>query len=608
MLSMSISRVPVRAVAALFFSALAASSALAQSAENVAVVINDSSDESRRIGEHYARTRALPPSNVLRIQTATTEAIERAEFVATIERPLGVAIRQAGLQDRLLYLVLTKGVPLRIAGTSGTSGTVASVDSELTLLYRRLVGVPVPADGRIENPYFLGARPISDARRFTHREHDIFLVTRLDGFTVDQALALIDRAQAPAREGRIVLDQRGGGAAPGDQWMAAAAKRLSEAVSDARVRLESTTQPARGPGVLGYYSWGASDPANQVRSIGMGFAPGAIAANLASFDARTFRQPPDAWRPTASPDASSWFEGSADALIGDLIRDGVTGVSGQVGEAYAFGAIRPEILFPAYVAGFNLAEAFYLATPALSWQTIVIGDPLCAPFGKAALGREQIEEPVDPGTGYPGLYSRRRMVEVLSANPGVPAAAVAATMRAQVLLDRGDRAGARKALEEAVALAPASPGRLADLAQLQQENGEHDAAISTYRRVLELQPDNGVILNNIAYALAVRKNAPADALPFAERAAKLLPKSGAILDTLAWIEHLLGNNERALQLLEQAVGLAPAEAEIRLHAASVHLSMSNRGRAEAELKEAVRLDPTLEGRDDVQRIRLQLSR
>jgi len=128
-----------------------------QSAENVAVVINDKSADSERIGEHYARTRSLPPSNVLRIQTSPEEAIERDAYVRTIELPLGLANRRAGLQDRLLYLVLTKGVPLRIAGTTGVSGTIASVDSELTLLYRRLVGQPLPLPGAIENPYYLGA-------------------------------------------------------------------------------------------------------------------------------------------------------------------------------------------------------------------------------------------------------------------------------------------------------------------------------------------------------------------------------------------------------------------------------------------------------------------
>ena len=34
-----------------------------QSAENVADVINDNSADSRRIAEHYARTRGLPQSS-----------------------------------------------------------------------------------------------------------------------------------------------------------------------------------------------------------------------------------------------------------------------------------------------------------------------------------------------------------------------------------------------------------------------------------------------------------------------------------------------------------------------------------------------------------------
>ena len=32
-----------------------------------------------------------------------------------------------------------------------------------------------------------------------------------------------------------------------------------------------------------------------------------------------------------------------------------------------------------------LAESFYLAMPYVSWQTVVIGDPLCAPFRKAPI-------------------------------------------------------------------------------------------------------------------------------------------------------------------------------------------------------------------------------
>jgi uncharacterized protein (TIGR03790 family) len=65
-------------------------------------------------------------------------------------------------------------------------------------------------------------------------------------------------------------------------------------------------------------------------------------------------------------------------LTADLIADGVTGVSGHVYEPYLQFTPRPQYLLPAYYAGRNLAESFYLAMPALSWMNIVVGDPLCS--------------------------------------------------------------------------------------------------------------------------------------------------------------------------------------------------------------------------------------
>ena len=41
--------------------------------------------------------------------------------------------------------------------------------------------------------------------------------------------------------------------------------------------------------------------------------------------------------------------GSAHALVGDLIRDGVTGVAGHVAEPYLQSVVRPDLLFAAYV-------------------------------------------------------------------------------------------------------------------------------------------------------------------------------------------------------------------------------------------------------------------
>ena len=396
----------------------------AQTAQNVAVVINDASPESKEVGEYYVNARSIPAENVIHIQTAPADIVQPAAFVATIQQPIAAALTKGNLQDRILYLVLTKGIPLQIAGTGGQDGTVASVDSELTLLYRRMTGVTASPGGRIDNPYYLGAKPLTEARLFTHRDMDIYLVSRLDAFTVEEAKALVDRAGQTAREGRIVLDQRDALVNRlGEDWLGLAAERLTKAGHGERVVFETTPKPARDiSSVMGYFSWGSADPQNRVRRVKMDFVPGAIAAMFVSTDARTFKEPPAAWMPLNLDERSTWFGGSSQSLLGDLIREGVTGAAGQVSEPYLQSAVRPEILFPAYLAGFNLVEAFYLAIPHVSWQTVVIGDPLCAPFARRSLAPSDIDTGLNPELSLPGFFGKRRQAVVAASDARCPRA------------------------------------------------------------------------------------------------------------------------------------------------------------------------------------------
>ena len=175
----------------------------AQSPENVAVVVNDASPASQQIAEYYVRKRAIPASNVIHIKVPATEEVSRQVFAGAIEAPIAAALGKENLQDRVLYLVLTKGIPLRVTGTVGLQGTVASVDSELTLLYRKMTGKPTTTNGPIDNPYFLAARNLLRAKPFSHADYDIYLVTRLDGFTVQDAIGLIDKASAPSTPARL---------------------------------------------------------------------------------------------------------------------------------------------------------------------------------------------------------------------------------------------------------------------------------------------------------------------------------------------------------------------------------------------------------------------
>jgi uncharacterized protein (TIGR03790 family) len=138
----------------------------AQSPANVLLVVNDADPSSVEIGEHYARARALPANHVAHIKAPVSDVMTRLEYDRTIEGPVGQWLAKHRLQDQVLYVVLTKGIPLRIAGTTGREGSTASVDSELTLLYRKLVGTVSPTSGRVPNPYYLGENPLDSSKPF----------------------------------------------------------------------------------------------------------------------------------------------------------------------------------------------------------------------------------------------------------------------------------------------------------------------------------------------------------------------------------------------------------------------------------------------------------
>lgn len=578
--------------------------ASAQTAENVLIVVNTNSDASVLIGKYYAERRGIPSAQVVHVSAEVADEISRDAFSHQIEAPLSQWLRRNRAQDRILYIVLTKGIPLRVAGTTGRNGTLSSVDSELTLLYRRMTGATVPSGGRIPNPYFLENAKNSDAVLFSHQEHDIYLVTRLDGFTVDDVVALVDRGLDPVSEGQILLDQKADPRSPADRWLGEAAAVIASTNHD-RVLLEATTRGVTNESdVLGYYSWGSSDPALLRRNLEIDFVDGAIGGSYVGTSARTFTAPPKEWEVGLWRDRSTYYAGTPESLAGDLVRAGITGTAGHVADPYLDGAIRPDHLFSAYLNGFNLAESFYLAMPDLSWRNVVIGDPLVAPFRSDQLESNLVAPPLDDATQLPGFFFSRR-VDRLVAEGSDPEVA-ARLIQADWLLLIDDRAGARAVLEEATALEDAAVGAHLALGELYQEAGDEDLAIDRYRRVLGLTENNVAALNNLAFLLMERDGYLDEAFQLAQRAYTLASGSPAIADTLGWIQHLRGNDREAVRYLAAAVQGIPGSAEVRLHAAIVLHALGQIEGAETELAEAVKLAPSLEESEEVVVLRAAL--
>lgn len=343
----------------------------AQSPAEVLVVVNKQSPESKLLGEYYARKRGVPAANICSLDTKPVERIERDVYDREVEAPIGKFLRTHRLEEKILYIVLMQGVPLWVLGDNkGLQNTAASVDSELTLLYQRLKGAKLPLAGVIPNPYFRQR----DAP-FRHPQFPMYMVTRIAAYTLEEAKGLIDKALIAKNTGKFVIDCRGDEATDGNHWLRAA----SLLIPPDRLLLEETSKVVKNVrNVIAYASWGSNDFDRHDRFLGFQWLPGAIATEYVSTNARTFAKPPDSWKLGKWSDKpSTFFAGAPQTLTADYIHEGATGASGHVDEPYLHLIARPDFVLPAYYSGRNLADSFYMGTPALSWMNIVVGDPLC---------------------------------------------------------------------------------------------------------------------------------------------------------------------------------------------------------------------------------------
>jgi len=316
----------------------------------VAVIANRAQPDSEKLARQYCRDRAVPEEHLILVQCTTSESIPEGDYLTDIQAQVRKALRDRKLTDRVDFLLIVKGLPIKTAQQG------YSVDSLLMCMN-------VTVSPRSRNPYFSRKEPFSSVRF-----GGLYLVNRLEGYTFADAGALLERAlKARRTDGLFVLDvspshQRSVYAEVNESMRRAAQllqrKKLRVLLDDSREFIGNQK------GLMGYYSWGSNDPQYKKElSLSNTFLPGAIAETAVSTSARTFT-PTD----------------RGQSLIADLIKSGVTGVKGYVSEPYADALCRADILFDRYTDGYTLAESFWMATPYLFWKDMVVGDPLCAPY------------------------------------------------------------------------------------------------------------------------------------------------------------------------------------------------------------------------------------
>ncbi len=103
-----------------------------------------------------------------------------------------------------------------------------------------------------------------------------------------------------------------------------------------------------------------------------------------------------------------------------------------------------------------------------------------------------------------------------------------------------------------------------------------------YEAVIEQDPDNVTALNNLAWNL--RNEDRERALAYIRRAAQAAPDRPEVLDTLAVIEHLNGENRVAYRNIERALAGAPDNPSMRYHKAMIGAALGEKAEAIALLE------------------------
>jgi tetratricopeptide (TPR) repeat protein len=124
---------------------------------------------------------------------------------------------------------------------------------------------------------------------------------------------------------------------------------------------------------------------------------------------------------------------------------------------------------------------------------------------------------------------------------------------------------------------PKSVPSLMLLAMLMQNSGRNEESVALNRRVLEVDPNNVVALNNLAWVLCEQQGQYQEALELAEKGLKMAPAYADLIDTRGTIHYRLGHLDEAVRDYSRCIELYPANLP------AVGTSRFNLARAYAEL-------------------------
>lgn len=139
-----------------------------------------------------------------------------------------------------------------------------------------------------------------------------------------------------------------------------------------------------------------------------------------------------------------------------------------------------------------------------------------------------------------------------------------------------------------------------------ERSGQFPKADADFREALKIRPDSAQVLNYLGYSLVDRNKNLDEALGLIQRAVELRPDDGYILDSLAWAYFRLGRYDEAVAPMERAVSAMAGDALVNDHMGDIYWMVGRQREAEIQWRRALSLKPETEA--ETLRIRAKLER
>lgn len=156
---------------------------------------------------------------------------------------------------------------------------------------------------------------------------------------------------------------------------------------------------------------------------------------------------------------------------------------------------------------------------------------------------------------------------------------------------QGDNAQALAVLDKAVSRWPEDTQLLYSRGVVLEKLGRTDEGLEVMEQIITIDSEHADALNFLGYMLADQGRELERALMLVSRALEIEPDNGYIIDSLAWVHFRLGDTRKAWELAQRAVEHVADEADIWEHYGDIAARMGLRDKAREGYRNSLELRP-----------------